>query len=414
MRFYQISTTVLLVATVAACSGGQSGEWAGSVTDSAGVAMVSNPTDGAWEAGEAWAVEEELRIGSLEGDPSYQFGQVAPGGITVDSDGRIYVLDAQAQEIKVYTPEGVYESTIAQRGSGPGELTGAGFLVMGPGDTLVVPDVNNRRVNLFLTDGTSLGSFPVALEDGLPMVFQSTKSGTIAYQVRPLDLPNMPTTDSMDAILELSLDGTVADTLLRFPSGRTFSFSGGAPEFNIYAPEPTWDLGGDGHLLFAINDDYRIEVRDSDGVLRRVITKPFEQKPVTDADKDAVMDFFEEAWADAGVPPNVVEQLRNAVHFGSTFPAFANLIAGPDGSVWVQHIQPASELSEEELETYNLLEDSGAPRWDVFDSDGRFLGVVETPPRFTPRLFRDDMIYGVWRDELDVQYVMRLKVVRAT
>ncbi|NIR43454.1 MAG: hypothetical protein GWN99_05825, partial [Gemmatimonadetes bacterium] len=62
-------------------------------------------------------------------------------------------------------------------------------------------------------------------------------------------------------------------------------------------------------------------------------------------------------------------------HFGSTFPAFANLIAGPDGSVWVQHIQPASDLSEEELETYNLLEDSGAPRWDVFDSDGRYLGV---------------------------------------
>ncbi|NIR45611.1 MAG: hypothetical protein GWN99_08425, partial [Gemmatimonadetes bacterium] len=80
------------------------------------------------------------------------------------SEGRIYVLDAQAQEIKVYTPQGVYESTIAQRGSGPGELTGAGFLVMGPGDTLVVPDVNNRRVNLFLTDGTSLGSFPVTLE----------------------------------------------------------------------------------------------------------------------------------------------------------------------------------------------------------------------------------------------------------
>ncbi|NIR45610.1 MAG: hypothetical protein GWN99_08420, partial [Gemmatimonadetes bacterium] len=52
-------------------------------------------------------------------------------------------------------------------------------------------------------------------------------------------------------------------------------------------------------LLFAVNDDYRIEVRDSDGALRRVITKPFEQRPVTQADKDAVMDFLEEAWANA-------------------------------------------------------------------------------------------------------------------
>lgn len=414
MRYLEICTTALLALALAACSGGESGGWGGSVTDSAGVAIVANPTDGAWESGQSWGVEEQLRIGSLEGNPDYQFGQVAPGGITVDSDGRIYVLDAQAQEIKVYSPEGVYQQTIAQRGSGPGELLGAGFLVMGPGDTLVVPDIQNRRVNLFLTDGTNLHSFPVALEDGLPMIFQGTASGTIAYQVRPLDLPNMAATDSMDAILELSLDGTIADTLMRFPSGRTFSFGGGSPEFNIYSPEPNWDLAGDGHLLFAINNDYRIEVRDSDGALQRVITKPFEQKPVTQADKDAVMDFFERAWADAGVPPNFVEQLRNAVHFGETFPAFANLIAGPDGSVWVQHIQPASELTEEELETYNLMEDSGAPTWDVFDSDGRFLGAVEMPPRFTPRLFRGDMIYGVWRDELDVQYVTKLRVIRAT
>jgi hypothetical protein len=33
------------------------------------------------------------------------------------------------------------------------------------------------------------------------------------------------------------------------------------------------------------------------------------------------------------------------------------------------------------------------------------------PPDFTLKLFRDDRIYGVWRDELDVQYVLRLRIV---
>jgi hypothetical protein len=28
-----------------------------------------------------------------------------------------------------------------------------------------------------------------------------------------------------------------------------------------------------------------------------------------------------------------------------------------------------------------------------------------------PRLFRRDRIYGVWQDEFDVQYVMRLRIV---
>jgi hypothetical protein len=33
------------------------------------------------------------------------------------------------------------------------------------------------------------------------------------------------------------------------------------------------------------------------------------------------------------------------------------------------------------------------------------------PDRFTPSLFRDEMIYGIWSDELDVEYVVRLRIV---
>jgi len=47
----------------------------------------------------------------------------------------------------------------------------------------------------------------------------------------------------------------------------------------------------------------------------------------------------------------------------------------------------------------------------VFDREGKFLGVVTMPPRFQPRLFHEDKIYGVWRDNLDVQYVMWLRIV---
>ena len=57
------------------------------------------------------------------------------------------------------------------------------------------------------------------------------------------------------------------------------------------------------------------------------------------------------------------------------------------------------------------MEESGAPDWDVFDAEGRFLGIVSMPPRFAPRVYRDGKINGVWRDELDVQYVMRLGIV---
>ncbi|MBI4543404.1 MAG: hypothetical protein HY705_10265 [Gemmatimonadetes bacterium] len=43
--------------------------------------------------------------------------------------------------------------------------------------------------------------------------------------------------------------------------------------------------------------------------------------------------------------------------------------------------------------------------------DCRYLGVVEMPLRFQPMRFVGWQIYGVQRDELDVQYVVRVRIV---
>ena len=63
------------------------------------------------------------------------------------------------------------------------------------------------------------------------------------------------------------------------------------------------------------------------------------------------------------------------------------------------------------METFNFVEDIGAKDWDVFDAEGRFLGVVTMPPRFSPRSIVGDKIYGVFRDDLDVQYAVRMRIV---
>ena len=47
---------------------------------------------------------------------------------------------------------------------------------------------------------------------------------------------------------------------------------------------------------------------------------------------------------------------------------------------------------------------------DVFDAEGRFMGVLALPDRFQPLRVSGDRIYGVWRDELDVQHVMVLSL----
>lgn len=401
---------IMVAGAVAACSTGHA--WTGNVRDSAGIRIVENTDEPLWEPSTAWTLSEEISIGTVEGDPEYQFGQV--GLIAVDSRERIYVIDMMARNIRVFTPTGEYIQTIGGPGEGPGELgQQAAALYVGPGDTLLAADLANQRVNRYAPDGSSLGSFPLRLENGIPMAIAATTTGVIAEQVRPLALPEMPARDSMDAIVTLATDGTVLDTLMRFPSGGTFDLADpNDPRVTLFAPEPVWELAEDGRLFFGINDDYRIKVHEPDGTVRHIFAKPFVQAPISEGDQQTIMSFVEEQIRGL-IPPSqqaeVLARIRQAYRFAEFYPAFAAMQDGPQGTLWVQHIQSPSEVPEGT--EWNPMQDIGARDWDVFDREGRFLGVVAMPERFAPRLLRGEYIYGVWRDELDVQYVKRLRIV---
>lgn len=411
MKTHRAGTLLILAAVLGGC-GGRESRWAGNMSDSAGVTIVSNTEVGIWAAGEEWTFEEELRIGAVEGAPEYEFGEVSR--LAVDSKGRIFVLDGQAQHIQVYSPDGIYEQTIGARGGGPGELRSAMALLIGPGDTLLVPDGMNLRFNRYAPDGSSAGSFRMVLEEGRPMGFRTTASGMIAEQMRPLMLPGQPAAENpTDVIVLLAIDGSVTDTLMTFPSGELIGPGG----VTVYAPEPAWDLTDELRLIFGVSDDYRIQLF-SGGQLERIVTKPFEREPVADRHKEAIMSEMERRWAGADLSAEVRAQLRDRFQIADFFPAFGAVVAGPLGTIWVQRLKSASELSAARPESFtgtgapewNYM-DIGTPEWEVLDPEGRFLGVVTMPRRFTPTVFRGDKLYGVWRDEFGVQYVVRLRIV---
>ena len=60
-------------------------------------------------------------------------------------------------------------------------------------------------------------------------------------------------------------------------------------------------------------------------------------------------------------------------------------------------------------ENFNM-EDMSPPDWDVFDAEGRLLGMVTLPARFNPLRVVGNAIYGTRLDDLDVQHVVRLDV----
>lgn len=387
-------------------------EWSGTVRDSAGVEIVTNTDAGVWGGGEAWTVAEELRIGTAEGEAMYQFGQIV--GLDVGLDGRIYVMDQQAQQVRVFGPDGRFLQGMGRAGSGPGELSqAAGPVFVGPGDTVSVPDVMLQRITLYTGDGDPAGSVPMPMTGGIPARWLKASNHDVVQQSMIMAMPGQENVEQRNLILRRDPRGAILDTMLVMPVGETMDFSGTQPRITLFAPEPMWALGEDDQLIYGNNSEYRFHISGPDGNLIRIVEQAGERRPLSQSDQSEFRTLIREAWEATGaMPPQAIEMMSQALSFASHYPAYANLLGGPEGTIWVQEVQ-TPDIVRETGATFDM-QDWGGPTWDVFGNDGRYLGTVSMPPRFTPFFIRDERIYGVIRDDLDVQYVMVLNLVRAS
>lgn len=399
-----------LVSALSLAGCGESGGWQGTVTDSAGVQIVTSTGDGLWAPGEAWAVAPDVVIGTAEGEPEYQFGQI--NGIDVGADGRIYVYDQQAREVRVFGPGGEFIASMGKAGSGPGELSqAAGPVFVAPGDTVVVPDMMQQRLTLYTGQGEPAGSHPLPMTEGIAVKWMERPDQDLVQQAMIMAFPGREDVDPKNLLLHRQHTGALVDTVLEMPIGESVSFSGSTPTITLFESEPMWTVGPDGRLCTGINSDYSINVHSPDGELVRIVRKPFEARRVTDTDQAELRRIIRELWQDQGMPPEALDAMSQRLNFAETYPAYANILGGPDGSLWVQRIQTPDEIREVGG-TFNV-QDMGSATWEVFDNDGRLLGTVEMPPRFTPLAFINGAFYGVLRDELDVQYAARMTVTRS-
>jgi hypothetical protein len=395
-----------LAFTTAACGRADGTDsWDGTTIDSAGIAIVQNGEYGVWGGTPEWSLHEVLRIGN-ELDPDYQFGNI--GGIAPLSDGRLVVLDQQAQNLRVYDAAGRFVATFASRGSGPGELDGATTVLSGPADTTYVPGWGG--VDIFAPDGESVGSYGLDRLWGRPDFWATMPSGRLFHLKKP-SMPGQPRADSLDSIIELGSEGIAIDTLFRMPPGEGVTFApSGRVLLRMYAREPIWQPYGDDGFLLGWNDEYTIYHYGTDGSLLRIIRKPLERREVSPTDESVVTEVLSRAWSALGMPPQGVEWYKDGLSFEPYFPAFSRVLVGPEGTVWVQHLLAPSQLTAEgHKPTYPYVE-IGSDEWAVFDADGRFMGSIDFPRNYEPLLFRESRVYGIWRDELDIQHVVVLSV----
>jgi hypothetical protein len=386
------------------------GPWTGTEQDSAGVRIVSNPSFGTWTDETRWTVEKDLSIGVVDEPPEYQFGRIVD--VDAGSEERIYVLDAQAAEVRVFGPEGAHLFSFGGAGEGPGELSrqppGPRAILTTSGEDIFVPDQCNGRVNRFGAEGEILGSFPIRMEQGLSVGWFTTPGGDyVSHHASP----------AWNGLLRIRPDGQVIDTIMEFEVAAPGIYAEGRREALEHAA--VWTILTDGRVASGISDRSRIEIRGAEGELEMVLKRQAEDAALSRGDQQRFLDRLGEIWAQmlrarGEQEASIESQIRQIPHVYTApthRPAFTGLAAGPRGTLWIRRALPLDSMTSAVLDGFRRpLQEFWAPTWDVFSEDGQLLGEVAMPARFTLHKIRGSRIYGVERDELGVQRVARLRI----
>ena len=361
-----------------------------------GSVLVSNPLHGPWDAnpGTRWRLVETLRIGTAAGDGPDAFGNVI--SLTLDALDRLWIVDSQANEVRVFGRNGRFVRTIGRRGEGPAEFIGARGVGHGPNGEIWVEDGRLKRWEIFDTAGSRIGGqryvtlaggeWRLGLFLGHDWIQDSNR---FVYRVyRP------------GATGSLEPDGRVFELPDEPPDPPQIEFTRGGATFSFWAPFSPLSqriLGPNLDIWWSdgLDKGGRYELRRIDlesGTTLRTVLRQYEPVAISEAAREAAV----EAEVDnlLGAPPPEAMDLVPRV-----YPPFEDFHLSQDGSLWVRR---------------NLGD--GVVGVDVFDREGRYLGQPEVPAGFADmsvRLITGGRMYVIDSDEMGVDYVVRLEIVRS-
>jgi len=371
--------------------------------------VVGSAQSGAWGDETPWQVEEVFRVGGLSSDFDSQLGRVA--SLDVNASGHVLVLDGQAQRLKVFNPDGTLLRTIGRPGEGPGEFSADVSGVFERSDSIWILDQSGSGLQAFDLSGDLLGSIRTD-PTGIPLRSDEAL-GRIVAQIRSIS--SLEDTGSPGTDVIRTIDGGYVDTLAFLSVGGTLRVEGDRPVVMVFASEPFWDMAADGSIAYGASDVYQIKVRGPEGAIDRIVERNVAPIRVTDGVENRLRRAIRERIELMGESPEVIDLMMEFLNFAEHLPFITAVILEDDGHLWVRTSQaPGRDLTLgfDPGDLGSLSDDLSSPLWDVFDPEGSYLGQVELPTRFRPFRMLGDTIWGIQRDDLDVESVVGLRIAR--
>jgi len=349
------------------------------------------------------SAEMELSLGAFD-HPVLAFSRIS--ALTVDDDGRLYVVQPIEGQVTVLNPDGSLHHRLGRKGRGPGEFlapTGIGWR----GDTLWVIDSAQRRHSWFHgEEHVRTARFaPVGpewqgrLTAQLPMSDGSFVSLLSRQFERPTGHPDnyfpiVRTTETGDeelvAVLRESFPFRI---VIEHSEGTAY----GSPLFSDF-PLQSWTSRRAAIVDRPFGEvpeaSIRVTTLEASGDTAYSREYSVEAEPLTDAQWDA---RIREALAGVDRPdrPYGVPEVEAASARPEHWPAATRVVQGLDLTTWVA----LADLPWRETRDWAVIDPEGVPRFRV------------TLPRdFNLFTAEGDLLLGVWQDELDVPYVQRYRL----
>jgi hypothetical protein len=383
------------------CDGvGSGGRTSFQARDSAGVRLAEN-TGAPGALG--WTVEDAPLVSISDGDeaggPLFQVTDAMRL-----RDGRIVVASAGTHEIRIYGADGRLLRVVGRAGEGPGEFRAPFWLGRLGGDSIAVWDAALRRFSVFTPAGEFVrGVSPSGLQGVFPKAVGVLPGGrfvlasSTSSQVLPP--PGQARRDTA-AFVVIDADGTVADTLGRFPGEEMIAVGTPATGF-LMRPLPfgrqTVTAIRDGRVYVGTGDRYEIASFDSAGGLRSVFRADRPSVPVTGEDVREYRRTLVTLGGDAQSNAQSAKLLEDAP-VPATMPPLTALEVDSVGNLWVQDPQKPG--------------DTRGSLWTVLGPDGRAQGTVRVPAGLIVKEIGTDWVLGLVVDEDQVEHVRVYRLTR--
>ena len=258
------SASAVVLLLLAGCSRDAADRWRGTLeTRGDGVVVVRNPEQGVWREGEGWTLEEDLRIGMVDGRGPKLLRAVA--AVEVDGRGRVWVLERAAKELRVFDPQGRWVRTVGRAGGGDGELGDPVGLAWAPDGTLWVADAGNARFTVFDTAGLFVNTHPRSGgAAGFPWRAAFGADGLL-YEVTSVEKADGPRA----AVLRYDAGMEPLDTLLLPAAAAPPADTAAAPPVALNPDGSVWIASGGGYRLVRLRF-----TRDTARVVERSTSSP--------------------------------------------------------------------------------------------------------------------------------------------